>query len=415
MKWNNVGHEFDAFYEKHKGFLKKDIYLFGAGKKGNKYADILTKYNIDITAIIDNNQDKQNKYVENGDKKIQIISFDDYMNRKSDNSYIVISVGDKFLKSIISQLEQSGLVEHKDFLKADNSFEKILRVVLMYEKNVLSLPLAQISLTERCTLRCKKCAHACNLVPKNRSDMTLEEAKKSADYFFKFVDYIQEFVLIGGEPFLYKNLKDIIEYTAKYRHKMNIFSITTNGTIIPDDDVLEVCNKYDVLITISNYSVTLPRLKIAYTRLINKLNDFGIKYILYNSDGYWMDYGFDYLNRKASPLQLEKVFDDCFTPCHEIRGSRFYFCVMARSVSENMGKNIGSEDYFDLAKIENNRGGGGKIAFFEYTMGYSKKGYLDMCNYCYGTEAKERIIPVAEQMNFKENKNVQNICTGSDL
>ncbi len=402
MKWDAIGHEFDAFYEKHKEFLKKDIYLFGAGRIGNRYANMLTRCNIKITAFIDNNSDKQNKYVEKCDKEIQIISLRDYMNRKSDNSYIIICVGDKFLKEIVSQLKENGLIEHKDFMKVNDSLENILRVLLMYEKNKLYLPLAQISLTERCTLKCKKCAHACNLVPKNCSDMTFEEAKQSADYFFKFVDFIWEFVLIGGEPFLYKNMKEIIEYVAQYRHKMNNFSITTNGTIIPDDGVLKVCNKYDVCINISDYTASLPQLKLQHTKLTNKLSDFGIHYNFNLSDGYWMDYGFDYLDRKASPLELEKVFDDCFTPCHEIRGSKFYFCVMARSVSENMGKNVGNEDYFDLAKVEENFPGCEKMAFFEYTMGYSKKGYLDMCNYCYGAEVKEHIIPVAEQMNARE-------------
>ena len=68
---------------------------------------------------------------------------------------------------------------------------------------------------------------------------------------------------------------------------------------------------------------------------------------------------------------------------------------MARSVSENMGKNIGESDYLDLAIIDSVRD---KMKAFEYMMGYSKKGYLDMCNYCHGGKAKLYKIPVAEQM-----------------
>ena len=39
-----------------------------------------------------------------------------------------------------------------------------------------------------------------------------------------------------------------------------------------------------------------------------------------------------------------------------------------------------------------------KKEVLEYSMGYSDKGYLDMCRYCNGAEAKDKPIPVAEQM-----------------
>ncbi len=41
--------------------------------------------------------------------------------------------------------------------------------------------------------------------------------------FFSKVDYIQEFVLIGGEPLLYEKLPQVIEYIgSKYRNQINI-------------------------------------------------------------------------------------------------------------------------------------------------------------------------------------------------
>ena len=60
-------------------------------------------------------------------------------------------------------------------------------------------------------------------------------------FFFK-VDYIQEFVLIGGEPLLYEKLPQVIEYIgSKYRNQINIFSITSNGTILPSKELINVC------------------------------------------------------------------------------------------------------------------------------------------------------------------------------
>lgn len=102
--------------------------------------------------------------------------------------------------------------------------------------------LAQITLTERCSLKCKKCAHACYNVGNQTQDLDLSEVYKSADMFFSKVDYINEFVLIGGEPLLYKGLSKAIVYIGnKYRSQIGIFSITTNGTIAPDEETLKVC------------------------------------------------------------------------------------------------------------------------------------------------------------------------------
>lgn len=79
----------------------------------------------------------------------------------------------------------------------------------------------------------------------NEEDMPLDIAKKSADVFFSKYDCVGEFVLIGGEPLLYKNLIEIVEYIgSKYGSKIILFSITTNGTIIPSDELIKICMRY---------------------------------------------------------------------------------------------------------------------------------------------------------------------------
>ena len=93
----------------------------------------------------------------------------------------------------------------------------------------------------------------------------------------------------------------------------------------------------------------------------------------------------------SDPEILMDVFDRCKTPCREIRGNRYYYCVMARSVSENMKRYVGMEDYFDLS------GEADKKHLFEFEMGYSDKGYLDMCRFCRGAEAVNHRIPAAIQ------------------
>jgi len=227
-------------------------------------------------------------------------------------------------------------------------------------------------------------------------DLSISEVYKSADWFFGKVDYIQEFVLIGGEPLLYKKLGDAIEYIgSKYRKKMTIFCITTNGTIVPSEEVLAACKKYNVLFRISNYTKTLPNLKKHHEKIVAALSKYEISYLLSNPDWEWLDYGFDYVNRECSEDELIKVFSSCDTPCREIRENKYYYCVMARSVSENLGLGVGQEDYLDFKELT---GENYKKILLEFNLGYSKKGYLDMCRHCHGKEAKNYPIPVAEQV-----------------
>ena len=195
---------------------------------------------------------------------------------------------------------------------------------------------------------------------------------------------------------LYKQLSQAIEYIGnKYRHRMTIFTITTNGTIIPSDEVLRLSKKFHVLFKISNYTKTLPQLQRHYELLTKTLDDYGVSYILGKPEKEWMDYGFEYVNRTCSEEELVKVFSSCNTPCREIRGNKYYFCVMARTVSENLGFHVGKDDYLNLEELS---GKDYKKILLEFNLGYSDKGYLDMCRHCHGNEAKNYPIPAAEQL-----------------
>ena len=112
-----------------------------------------------------------------------------------------------------------------------------------------------------------------------------------------------------------------------------------------------------------------------------------------NKEIQWMDYGFETVYRNGTEEELIQVFDRCKTPCREIRGSRYYYCVMARSVSDNLKLNVGKEDYLELADLTKQD----KKVILEFDRGYSDKGYLDMCNRCRGAEASDYPIPAAEQ------------------
>jgi hypothetical protein len=386
MKWRNKGHEFDAIAEPivKKWNASNDIYIFGAGMIGHKYKDFLEKFGV-FSGFIDNNSQKCSE---------EALSLNDFLSQK-ENGWIVLCASDSNIEAIRQQLSDMKLDDSKYFVYCYREFFKdIFPLLSVYCLGKVYDNLCQISLTERCTLHCAKCAHGCWNVPRDAEDLNLDYVLETADRYFKAFDHCIEFVLIGGEPLLYRDLSKAIEYIGKkYRDKMTVFSITTNGTLLPGEELLNVCKKYKVHIHISNYTKTLPQLKNRYEELVNLLTNNGIEHELSNEDDTWVDYGFDTLVR-GDDEDLEKVFDACKTPCREVRGDKYYFCVQARSVNDNMKFGVGEDDYFDLSIVD---GSNGKKILFEFCNGFSDKGYLDMCRYCYGKGALDRIIPRAEQ------------------
>ncbi len=400
MKWQNKGHEFD---QKAEELLKnpekfRHIYIFGAGLIGADLIPMMRAYGI-LEGFIDNDMQKQRS----GYHGFCVHSIEEY--KKMQGGFVVIAASVQNIPDIVGQLEKLQLSEGEDFVTHTRFCNEIFPILSVYLFQKAYVNTAQISLTERCSLRCKKCAHGCFAVDNAKAqDLTIEQACRSADAFFSKVDFIYEFVLIGGEPLLYRQLPEIIRYIGKkYREQIGIFSITTNGTILPDEKVLQACRDYHVLFRISNYSMAVSGLRERYKKLTSLLDENVVAYELGREEREWMDYGFEYVDRGEDTAELTRVFDVCKTLCREIRGNRYYFCVMARSVSENMGFGVGMDDYLDLDSLT---GEDYQRVLLEFDLGYSEKGYLDMCRRCHGADAIKYPIPVAEQAKtYGENKN----------
>lgn len=392
MKWVKKGREYSNNEIVRLIDLDAGIYIFGTGEMARNHCEPLWHFNL-VRGVIDNDERRQGKLYH----QMEILSFNAFLKRRK-NEIIIIAANKKNAAQIRRQLNEAELQAGKDFFLVEEFMTRYFPILLSEQYNKNYVELVQISLTERCSLKCQKCAHGCHMVPMDSMDMTIDEAKTSADYFFSFTDYVKYFVLIGGEPLLYRDLDEIISYIAmQYGDKIEQLQITTNGTIVPNDRVLRTCKNCNVFFMISNYTKQVPRIVPQVQHLCDVLNKENIDYALFPEETEWTDYGFDYLNREASEKELIRVFDACKTGCHEIRKEKFYYCVMARSVSENMmGGHIGKEDYLDLQLLKSDNDKDRKI-FFEYTQGYSDNGYLKMCNYCHGAERIDYPIPAAVQ------------------
>lgn len=369
-------------------YQDRDFYVFGAGILGKSIAKTLDFLGV-FKGYIDNDKKKQRT----GAFGYPVFPFEQISGNRP---FIVVACAEKNKKAIEDQIKESGFQPNDDFEYIDDFTDNDLPFIFYYQKRMTFVRLSQISLTERCTLKCEKCAHSCYNVPSTAEDLSLEKVKESADYYFRNVDYTDEFVLIGGEPLLYKQLPEAIAYVgSKYRNKMSDFTITTNGTVVPNSEILKECVKNNVTFHVSDYSRSVPRLKEKYVHLREVFDKNKVSYLFYPEDSIWTDYGIGIINRNANEDKLKNVFDSCHTPCREVRENKFYYCVMARSTADNLKLDIGEKDYLDLSVV--NTVEDAKLKILAFQTGYIEKGYLDMCNHCYGADRIEHPVPAGLQ------------------
>lgn len=385
---NQIKNEAESIVE---GFVKygKKCYIFGAGIVGANIYPLLKNQGC-FAGFIDSDKKKQSKgYLG------EVVFPLEQVLASEEIGWIIVGVSEKYRFEVEFELQKNGLVHNLDYFFSDEILGYYWPIIAAYCYDNCFMQLCQICLTERCTLKCEKCAHGCYNVPWDAQDLSWEDFCLTVESFFGKIDYIYEFVLIGGEPLLYKNLSDAIQYIGeRYRDKIGIFSITTNGTIVPEEGVLKMSEQFSVLYRISNYTGELPQLEKQYEKLIKALDKKNVEWRLSKPDGYWLDYGFETVNHTWNEATMAEFFDGCKTPCREIRKNRLYYCVMARSISDNLGFHEGEQDFLDIGSL----GEDYKKIILEYNLGYSHKGYLDMCRHCNGGEKSNVFkIPVARQ------------------
>jgi organic radical activating enzyme len=323
--------EFLQFYE----YFQKnnEVIIWGAGENTRLNIDIL-KDSFNIKAIIDSDNNKVNSYISG----IPVLPVNSYFENMK-NSILLISPADC---DIVKSLVNNNLKLNVNFFYMD----KILAMVMFFKYNKLIIPQIQIPLTTRCSLKCKYCSLN---IPyyKEPFDIPIESITDSLRLFFKIADKINHLTLIGGEPFLYPNLSQIIESMSKnFEDKISTISVCTNGTIIPKKDVLECFRGNNVLVKISDYSSSVNyREKIKSLEEI--LQDNGIKYKINKMDS-WVD--FNILSNKS--INGNSNMDDCGMFAPSIVDNNLYYCNLLWSAI-----NIGliqksDEDIFCFSNID---------------------------------------------------------------
>ena len=204
----------------------------------------------------------------------------------------------------------------------------------------------ELIITTKCSLNCKRCS---NLMPEYRKRQTAyfrdkEDILKEIDALADSVDEILNCRILGGEPLLHPDLPEILSYLFE---KKNIGSIhiITNGTIIPNETLLDVMKNERLLVIFSDYG-KLSRNLTSCSELLKKE---GIKC---STDVVlkWSDLG-DLAQRKASQKDLIRQRKNCKFCCKTYLNGRLYLCPRS-AFATDLNYFDYPNDYVDIHKLD---------------------------------------------------------------
>lgn len=246
--------------------------------------------------------------------------------------------------------------------------------------------------TEKCSLKCKDCSFMMQYYSKPKN-IDLNIYKSSLDRFLQIVDYIAEFRIYGGEPFLNKEVYKLIIWIKDCK-KIGVISIYTNGTIIPDEKTLEVMKDKKVKVHVSDYGHNID----CVNKLVAVLAKHNIIYFIRKYD-MWQQAG-GLLYRNYDEEKIIDIFNSCFaTNCYHFLKGKFYVCPRAAhsinlgAIEENDEDVVDFTDLnFDDIYLKN------KLI----ELMHNKK-YIKACQYCDGLnnhiEGVEPAIQIKETLH----------------
>lgn len=356
----------------------ESVIVYGLGRTGEKLITHLVDFfKLKIVLIIDNNPEIAAKKEFQGIKTVLLQQVDDII---LNNYKIIVLTGAMAYESIAATLIERGLKENINFCSVEQfvpeySWKRWKRIVVCQ---------VGTSITTACTLKCRDCCMFTAKV-KCHKTYTYEELKYDADAFFRVVDKVLCYQILGGEPFLHKHLLEYIQYLGEqYGEKIGHIQILTNGTVVPDHKTLETIKKYNVFIRISDYTMQVKyedKLK-AFTETLELLN---IKYSSLKQMQ-WSDIGFP--DRKKSwgiiDADIHSHMISCSRNCQQLNDQRYYFCGTFWGAVRGGLCSQCDEEFIELNDIDVDDDNQRRL-LLEYSLGNIQgKGYLNLCAYCNG-------------------------------
>lgn len=246
-----------------------------------------------------------------------------------------------------------------------------------------------VSVGQACNFKCRDCANFAPASPDRFKRYDIKDIKKDLEVLFENIRYIKQLQIQGGEPFLYSDLAELVDFLHENREKVHEVVIATNGSLIPSDSLLKCLKRNDVCVRISDYGIVGE----SCSRLMEKLRQNDIRSYLYSfvsKKSLWYDCGSKNIPR-GGMKEARKRFCLCdFRGCLTLERGELSYCSRATNSYVIQGFLRKTTDYFNLRETKRNfRTKLAKYLVFRHPM--------QACRYCNGTN-HNHMIPPAIQM-----------------
>ena len=381
MKYNPNLHNFEKFIQEWD--IETEYVLFGASKECVQFirsVDYLLGNNVlKIKYIVDHDVKDESTILNVNEISSFYHQSKNLVNTRENLKLVHIDNFEPTGENVIITSDEYRQY-YKEFLDKINVkytwYKNIASIWPFIHKQKVHIFQTDVLVTEKCNLACS----FCNMfiphyeLPKHRDTQII---LNDIDSYFNLVDYVSIFHLVGGEPFLHPNIKDIIEYILeKYSDKIDKFIITTNGTVLPKEEILEVLKNNNVILSVSNYSNKLEKLKSKVDRVLGTYQEKNINHYVRNNIE-WYDFGDLRIKNNMSEEELINHFDSCTAPFRGLNDGKFYYCHLNTSAVLTKLFPLNDNDYVNLSDASSEN-------LIKFDLGFTELGYITFCDNCNG-------------------------------
>ena len=398
----------------------KKIVLFGAGMIGKLIYYHLKNLNIKVDYFFDSD-------LRISEKKIQdcVIKSPEHLKLLDSNTAIILT--NSYFEDIFPMLKEKKffnifscdqIFKDIDFDQAynDNIFdderdiypkEKIIRhtnyYTDMYRKedylknNFLYVKSIDIQVTEKCSASCDNCSNLMHLYS-NAKDSEIENIISSIDRFMKVVDQVDEFRVIGGDPFMNKQMHKVVNKLCLIDKAKKVV-VYTNAKIIPKNENLKCLKNSKVVVDVSNYANEASK---NHEKIIELFSAENINFTT-NKITKWQDCGRILPKTNKNHTELNKLFINCCnSELISLLHGKVYRCPFSANATNLNLIPDDTSDYVNLLD-ENSTDKNLRDTIFKLM---HEKNYLTACSFCNGRDYSTKWIKAAVQIERKPKTKV---------
>ncbi len=378
------------------------IVLFGAGDIGELSSYALKNLGLKVNYFCDNDKDKH------GTERfgIKVLSFEELIKLKKDTN---IFISNNYYSTISVELKSHGftnfydcveLLNKTDFtnrqfeslhtLKIDRRIEYYKNMCLKDEYNAsraLHIKNLDVQITERCSLKCTNCSNLMQFYEKPVNE-DLDLLFSSLDRFVDSIDKIDEFRVLGGDPFMNKDMHKVVNKLLSY-DKAGKVIVYTNGKIIPKGPNLECLKNEKVILDMTNYGTVSNNAQA----IIKVCEENNIKYSE-SVTTVWQDCGEILPFQKRTEEEKKRKFIDCCnSDTLSLLKGKLYRCPFSANAENLNAVPKNTEDQVDLSDP--------KVTTADLKVKIKNvvydKDYITACDFCNGRDYTVKKIKAAVQ------------------